>query len=129
MRALLDTHVFLWMMTKSSRISERGDAFLQDPSSELLLSVGSVWEIAIKTATGKLPLPEAPDSYVPRRMRETDIAPLPFTLRNALTVGRLPDIHRDPFDRMLIAQALDEEIPIVTADRRFAAYGVKILAP
>jgi PIN domain nuclease of toxin-antitoxin system len=129
MRALLDTHTFIWMMGRQSRLSERGRAFLEDPESELVLSVGSVWEIAIKVGTGKLQLPEPADSWVPRRMRETDIAPLPFTLRNALTVGRLPRHHGDPFDRMLIAQALDEEIPVVTADRRFAAYGVETISP
>ena len=90
--------------------------------------MASVWEVSIKFALDKLRLPEAPDRYVPDRLALSMTRILPIELRHALHVAQLPPHHRDPFDRMLVAQALIERMPVLTADRRFTAYGVEVLA-
>ena len=129
MRLLLDTHCWLWLESAPERLSERVRRQLADPETELLLSVVSVWELAIKTALGKLELPEALATYVPSRLRRSSVGTLPVRLEHALEVAQLPPHHADPFDRMLIAQARAERLPILTADTAFAAYDVELLAP
>jgi len=98
---------------------------LSDPSSEPYMSAVSSWEIAIKTGTGKLALPERPGQIVTRAMRELSLRPLDITHIHALAVENLPDHHRDPFDRMLIAQARSERMVLLTADRIFEKYSVE----
>lgn len=93
----------------------------------MLLSAASSWEIAIKYALGRLPLPEPPGEYVPDRMRTSGVIPLPVEHSHALGVATLPLHHGDPFDRLLIAQAQAEAIPILTADREFDSYDVEVL--
>lgn len=127
MRFLLDTHVWLWLQSDTARVPEAVRARLADQKAEVLLSSASSWEIAIKYARGGLPLPEPPTTYVPSRMRRDDISALPVTHTHALHVATLPHHHGDPFDRLLIAQAQLEGIPIVTADRRIARYDVETL--
>jgi PIN domain nuclease of toxin-antitoxin system len=127
MRILLDTHCWLWMETVPERLSESARALLEDPANELLLSAASSWEIAVKYALGKLPLPEPPARYVTSRMERDGISALPVEHVHALRVAELPLHHRDPFDRLLIAQALVEAIPILTADRQLEPYGVEVL--
>lgn len=124
---LLDTHVWLWMLTAPERL---GDAtgLVADPGNELLLSAASSWEIAIKYAFGRLPLPEAPRTYVPDRIRSTAVTPLPIGHPVALAVADLPDHHRDPFDRLLIAHARAETVPLLTADAALAAYDVDLIS-
>jgi PIN domain nuclease of toxin-antitoxin system len=126
-RALLDTQVWLWMLAAPERLSKRGRAFVTSPANELLLSAASAWEIAIKYGLGKIALPEAPWEYIPGLVARTGVTPLPILQRHALHVAALPPHHRDPFDRLLIAQAQIEDIPIVTADRSFDLYDVKVL--
>ena len=101
---------------------------LQNPDHELLLSAASSWEIAVKYALGKLPLPEPPAVYVPRRMRTSGVVGLPVEHVHALHVATLPPHHRDPFDRLLVAQAQVEAIPLLTADPRLAEYDVETIS-
>ena len=128
MRVLLDTQVWLWMLAAPERLSESARALVVAGENELLLSAASAWEIAIKYALGKLRLPEAPGVLVPRLMVRTGITPLPLHHRHALHVASLPPRHRDPFDRLLVAQAQIERLPILTADRNFALYEVETLS-
>lgn len=127
MRILLDTQVWLWMLAAPERFSDASRAAVVSTENELLFSATSAWEIAIKYGLGKLRLPETPDAYVPRMMTRTGITPLPVHHRHALHVASLPLRHRDPFDRLLVAQAQLENVPILTADRSFRLYDVEIL--
>jgi PIN domain nuclease of toxin-antitoxin system len=127
-RILLDTQVWLWMLAAPERLSEPARALVIATDNELLLSAASAWEIAIKYALGKLRLPETPGDLIPRLMTRTGITPLPIHHRHALHVASLPARHRDPFDRLLIAQAQIERLPILTADRSFALYDVELLS-
>jgi PIN domain nuclease of toxin-antitoxin system len=127
MRLLLDTQVWLWMHLQPRRLRpEVRDRFV-DPASTLLLSAASSWEIAIKYALGKLPLPEPPAAYIPARMRRDAVDGLPVTHAHALHVATLPRLHGDPFDRVLVAQAQLEGIPLVTADPHIEQYDVDIV--
>ena len=125
MRILLDTHVWLWMLVSPDRIGEEPRRALSDRGNELLLSAASSWEIAIKYRLGKLPLPEPPDQFIPPRLTRDGIVPLPVEHHHAVAVAALPDHHRDPFDRLLIAQARLEHLVLFTADRVFQQYPVE----
>ncbi len=127
MTYLLDTHVWLWLLAGSKRIDPGLRSELRDPQTRLLLSAASSWEIAIKWAIGRLPLPEAPAIYVPSRMRRSGVSGLPVAHEHALRVAALPWHHRDPFDRLLIAQAQVESVPIITVDAAFDAYDVSVV--
>jgi len=127
-RFLLDTHVWLWMLTAPERIGGRAAAVMHDSRNDLLLSAASSWEIATKFAIGRLPLPESPETYVPERMRLTRVESLPVTHAHALRVASLPRHHQDPFDRLLVAQAQVESLTIVTVDSAFAGYDVPLLS-
>lgn len=126
MRLLLDTRCWLWMRGEPARFSERSLELLRDPGSELALSAASAWEIAIKYAAGKLRLPESPSVFVERRIEEDKLLALPISHPHALRAGELPPHHRDPFDRLLIAQAQLERLTLLTADRELAKYDVPI---
>jgi PIN domain nuclease of toxin-antitoxin system len=123
---LLDTHVFLWLNTEPERLGERL-SLVEDQRSELLFSAASSWEIAIKHGLGRLPLPEPPDRYVPTRMRAIGAIALAIEHTHALAVAALPPLHRDPFDRLLVAQAGLLDVPILTADPIVAEYPVQTL--
>ena len=127
MKYLLDTSVWLWSLTASERINPEGRKVIVNGEVEVYLSAVSIWEIAIKWALGKLALSEPPAAYVPKRMAEQRLRPLPIMHRHALAVAELPAHHRDPFDRLLVAQAQVEGMAILTADRAFRPYAVKIL--
>lgn len=126
MRYLLDTHVWLWMLIDADRLGAKRH-LLEDPESDLLLSAASTWEIMVKHALGRLALPDGPERYVPDRMRATGVVPLAIEHAHVLGVGALPLHHRDPFDRLLIAQARHLGVPIVTADAALAAYDVDVV--
>jgi len=126
-RLLLDTHCFLWMQAAPGKFSRSARAIVEDTDNELLLSAASSWEIAVKFALGKLPLPMPPDEYVPARMASSGTLGLPVEHAHALQVARLPPHHRDPFDRLLVAQAMVEGLPILTADPQLGAYDVEVL--
>jgi PIN domain nuclease of toxin-antitoxin system len=127
MRLLLDTHVFLWYITADPRLLVTLRGAIQDPANEVYLSVGSVWEAVIKHALGKLPLPEAPATYLPREREAHRIAPLPIEEAALVQLAGLPPLHRDPFDRILIAQALQHGLTLVTVDDAVRAYPVPLL--
>jgi PIN domain nuclease of toxin-antitoxin system len=115
------------MQAKSKRLSQPTRTLLQDPENQLFLSAASSWEIAIKYALGKLPLPLPPVEYVLSRMETSGTSPLPVQHSHALYAGSLPRHHADPFDRLLIAQAQLENLGILTADRQFEGYEVELL--
>jgi len=125
-RLLLDTQCWLWMQVSPERFSAPALELIQHPESELVLSAASSWEIAIKHALGELRLPIAPEEYVPTRMERSGMTALAIEHSHALRVASLPLHHRDPFDRLLIAQAQIEKLPILTADRQLEPYDVEI---
>lgn len=122
MKLLLDTHVFLWMLERPENINASTLSLIQEPANELLLSAASVWELSIKYAIGKIALPLPPGEYVALRCDRIGVAALPISFEHAAAVAQLPLIHSDPFDRMLVAQALVESLTIVTADLKIEAY-------
>lgn len=126
MRILIDTQCWLWMQVSPGRFAESARELLADPGNEVLLSAASSWEIAIKYALGKLPLPAPPREYVPSRLAGSGTLSLPIQHAHTLRAGALPPHHRDPFDRLLIAQAELEKLTLLTADRQLAPYGVAI---
>jgi len=126
LRLLLDTHVFLWLNTEPERLGEHLP-LVEDRNTELLLSAASSWEIAIKHRLGRLPLPEPPQRYVPTRMRAVGAQGLAIEHPHALAVAQLEPLHRDPFDRLLVAQARLLDVPILTADPMVARYPVQAL--
>jgi PIN domain nuclease of toxin-antitoxin system len=128
-RLLLDTHAFLWWITDDPRLSEEARRRIADPQDEVLLSAVSAWELAIKAGLGRLALPTGADleDVVRRQVEVNRLEVLPVQLSHALRVGRLPPHHRDPFDRLLVAQALVEGVPLVSADPALAPYPVEIL--
>lgn len=128
MKALIDTHVWLWMVLAPERLSPEAREWLVRPEQELVLSAGSVWEMALKEATGKLRLPERVEYYVPTRSAAMGIRFLPVTHRHAAHGPGLPRHHKDPFDRLLVAQAQVEAIPVVTSDPWFDRYDVEVIA-
>jgi len=125
-RLLLDTHVFLWLLAEPERLGGHISS-LEDPGNQLLFSAASSWEIVIKVQLGRLSLPDDPERYVPARMRAIGADPLPVQHTHALAVGELPPLHRDPFDRLLVAQARELRLRIVTADAQIARYEVETL--
>jgi PIN domain nuclease of toxin-antitoxin system len=128
MRILLDTHCWLWMQMAPERLAAEVRELLTDPEHQLYLSAASSWEMAVKWALGKLPLPASPVEYVPSRLERQGVEGLPVQHRHALQVASLPHHHRDPFDRLLLAQARAERLTFLTADRELAAYeGVDFL--
>lgn len=126
MRILLDTCTFLWLLLDAPQLSEEARRLFRDPDSDVLLSSVSMWEIAVKHSLGRLPLPESPERYVPRQRVAHGIASLPLDEAAALHVARLPDIHADPFDRMLICQSIVHGLVLLTPDREIARYPVPI---
>ncbi|MGQ0812876.1 MAG: type II toxin-antitoxin system VapC family toxin [Gemmatimonadota bacterium] len=115
------------MLDEPGRFSTEALGVIESEVDDLLLSAASAWEIAIKYAIGKLKLPERPEAYIPGRMQQTNVFPLRISHDHAARAGGLPPYHRDPFDRLLIAQAQLENLPIITADPRFEAYGIQVI--
>ena len=126
MRVLLDTCTFLWILLDASDLSARAREIVVDPGTELLLSAASTWEIAIKHALGRLPLPESPERYVPRQRARHGIDTLPVTEEATLHLGRLPRLHADPFDRILVCQAIVHGLVLLTPDPDICQYPVRI---
>jgi PIN domain nuclease of toxin-antitoxin system len=129
MRLLLDTHVFLWYITADPKLPATFRAAIQDPANDVYLSTASVWEAVIKHALNKLPVPELPAEYLPRQREAHGIASLPVDEGAMVHLAGLPPFHRDPFDRMLVAQALQHGLTIATVDPDLLAYSVPLLAP
>jgi PIN domain nuclease of toxin-antitoxin system len=127
MRVLLDTQVWIWMRNAPTRLSARARRLLTNERNELVLSAATPWEIAIKVSVGRLRLPCSVEEFVSTRAAATRVTPLPITQLHAIESARLPPHHRDPFDRVLVAQARLEGIPLMSNDGVFEAYDVKVL--
>lgn len=127
MKLLLDTQCWLWMIAEPGRLGERARDLLADLRNRLYLSAASSWEIAIKARLGKIVLKEPAAAFVPKWMSRSGVLGLPVEHRHALHTSLLPDHHRDPFDRLLVAQAVIEKLPLVTSDRKLARYGVALI--
>ena len=127
MRALLDTHTFLWWNLDAPQLSAHVREFIQDGQNEIYLSVASAWEIAIKHGKGQLALPESPENYIANRLTLHRFTPLPIQMSHALQVHKLPAIHQDPFDRLLVAQSQMEDLPLLSADTEIGQYDVTII--
>jgi PIN domain nuclease of toxin-antitoxin system len=122
---LLDTHAFLWWVEDSPRLGKKARAAIARPDRACFLSLASCWEMAIKISLGRLQLSQRLDRFVAEQMARNGVTPLSVQLPHAARAAELPFHHRDPFDRLLAAQALVEELSIVSADPVFARYGVK----
>jgi len=127
MRVLLDTHTFLWWIIDDPQMSSRVRDIISNSSNELFLSAASCWEIAIKAKIGRIKLPDRPHIFVSEQMALNTIQGLPIQISHALHVFNLPHHHRDPFDRIIIAQAQLEKLPILTSDSLISKYKVKII--
>ncbi|NLX98268.1 MAG: type II toxin-antitoxin system VapC family toxin [Rhodopirellula sp.] len=127
MRLLLDTHVFLWYISAAPELPVAFRDAIREPASEVYLSVASVWEAVIKHALGKLPLPQAPEKYLPRQREAHKVATLPIEEAAISHLVSLSPLHRDPFDRILVAQALQHGLTLVTVDDAVRAYPMPLL--
>ena len=127
MKLLLDTHTFLWWNTEDPQLSLRARELIADGQNKIFLSAATAWEISIKTAKGKLVLPEAPAVYILSRMGLYRFQPLPIHISHAVRVHDLPNLHDDPFDRLLIAQSQVESLSLITADAMIKQYEVELI--
>ncbi len=127
MKILLDTHVWLWMMSTPERLNKTARAVLEDSAVQLSLSVASVWEVGIKHERGKLPLPSSVEELVNGSTERLATKVLPIDLSHVLKAAQLPPHHNDPFDRLLIAQAKLEQMTLATADKLVSQYDGDVL--
>lgn len=128
MRVLLDTHALLWWASSGgSRLSAAARGQIEDASTVVLVSAVSAYEIAVKAALGRLEIPDAPERYLPALLERHRFLPLGVDVSHALRAGSLPSLHRDPWDRLLVAQAQLEGLPIVTADPEIGRYEVDVI--
>ncbi|MEO6989933.1 MAG: type II toxin-antitoxin system VapC family toxin [Candidatus Baltobacteraceae bacterium] len=127
MGLLLDTHVFVWAASAPERLTNAARSAIEDPSNAVFVSAAVAWEIAIKHGLGKLALPSDPPTYFPARITALGFRSLAIAQEHALAVRSLPNHHRDPFDRIMIAQAIVEGLTFVTADEAATRYSVRVL--
>lgn len=127
---LLDTHILLWWLTDHPRLSQQTRALMSDTANTLLVSSASAWEIATKQRIGKMPHLDTPFIHrLPITLQEEGFTELPISTAHALLAGTHPAAHRDPFDRILAAQAHIERIPLISADTAMTAFGIEIITP
>lgn len=129
MRLLLDTQVFLWYVTADPRLPQTFHTAIQDPGNDVYFSAASVWETVIKHGLGKLSFVEPPAEYLPRLRERHHIATLAIDETAMAFLSKLPALHRDPFDRILLAQSLQHDLTFLTVDNLVKAYPVKLLPP
>ena len=127
MKALLDTHTFLWWVTNDPLLSAKVEGILRDRGNQIFVSAATGWEIAIKSQIGKLNFPTPPEPFMLQQLALNSFVTLPIRLEHGLRVYHLPLYHRDPFDRILIAQSQLEGMPILTTDSKIAQYGVDVI--
>ncbi|HQZ82334.1 MAG TPA: type II toxin-antitoxin system VapC family toxin [Pyrinomonadaceae bacterium] len=126
MKILIDTQIFLWA-TLDRRLPGHIRSLIDDPDSEIYLSTASAWEISIKYSKGKLPLPEHPRTFISKTVAATDIKLLPITFRHSVNVTELPHYHKDPFDRLLVVQANESKMSLISVDENIKKYDVDII--
>lgn len=127
MNILIDTHIFLWLFGQSKRISPNLLNLLRNKNNKVYFSAASAWEIAIKYGNGKLQLPDSPEIFVPARIKRANFLWLEINQEHTLAVAKLPLIHKDPFDRLLVTQANVENLTLLSADKVFNNYAVKLI--
>ena len=127
MSYLLDTHIFLWWVLNHPNLSRSIRATIADPTHDVYVSAASAWEMMIKSSIGKLTLPSSPERWIKEQLRLNAFLPLPISIEHALAVASLPPLHKDPFDRIIIAQANVEGLTLITDDAIIPQYAVKVL--
>ena len=127
MKLLLDTHAFLWWVEGTPAFGRRGKAAVSNPENEILLSVASCWELAIKLSLGKIRLAKSLDRFILEQLSLNGFSLLDVQFRHVVRVADLPFRHRDPFDRLIAAQALEDDLALVSSDRVFRKYGVDVV--
>lgn len=127
MKILLDTHIFLWFISGDPQLSTDVRDAIRNPNNEVYLSSVSVWEAIVKYQLGKLPLPEHPATYLPKQRDSHKITSLALDESSVMQLANLPSLHRDPFDRMLICQALQSKLTIATVDAAIRTYSVSVM--
>jgi len=123
---LLDTHTFIWLDAEPARLSPRAAVLLTDPANRIVLSVASIWELVIKVQLGKLTLRDSVDQIVAEQLNANKVDLLDIKTTHVFAIAALPTVHKDPFDRILAAQAIVHGVPLVTADAVFAQYPVRV---
>ncbi len=124
MRLLLDTHTFLWFIDGNAALSPAARALIEDPANERYMSMASLWEIAIKYSLGRIQLAQPFHIFLPQQLLHNQMEILGITVAHTAAIATLPYQHKDPFDRMIIAQALVESLPVISIDTALDAYGV-----
>lgn len=127
MKVLLDTCAFIWLVTDDPKLSGLAKEIFLDEGNEILLSAVTGFEIAVKYSLGKLQLAEPPGEFVTNRMNANALTELPVSMSHALALQNMPLHHKDPFDRLLVAQAIVNQIPLLSADQQLSAYAIKRL--
>lgn len=127
MKYLIDTAVFLWMALQPEKLSKTVSKIVEDGENTICLSAASTWEIAIKYSLGKLELRSEPADFMREAITKMNVDLLPIAHHHALSIAKLPFHHKDPFDRLLIAQAQTEKLPIITLDKHFTSYDVDVI--
>lgn len=127
MRYLLDTSVWLWMWNEPERLRNDARTIVEDPGNQLYVSSATAWEIATKASADRLELPAPVGEWLSDPRRLAEVTQLPITFAHASRAGTLPPLHRDPFDRMLVAQAQIENLTVITSDAKVAAYGIDVV--
>ena len=127
MKILLDTQAFLWLIADAPQLTRLAKKNFLDQKNELFLSLASIWEIAIKTSIGKLTLNMSVENFIPNQLQENGIIQLDINFRHVARIAKLPFYHRDPFDRLLISQAMEENLSILSSDKAFDRYQINRL--
>ena len=127
MRYLLDTHTFLWMAAEPAKLSAKVTGIVQVSDNRLLLSAACGWEIALLWQLKRVELPDKPQRFIPEALQKLSVVPLPIGFDAAISAATLPIVHRDPFDRIIIAESLKKNVPVLTKDPTFAEYGARTL--
>ncbi|MBT3580916.1 type II toxin-antitoxin system VapC family toxin [bacterium] len=127
---LIDTHVFLWMLTDEHKLSVRAKIILENKDNPIFMSTASLWELAIKYSLGKIEFPTKPEIYLLNKIYEENITVIPITPIMALKIHEIPQLHKDPFDRFLITQAIFDNIPLISNDieiKKYKKHGLKLI--
>ncbi|UCE20004.1 MAG: type II toxin-antitoxin system VapC family toxin [Gemmatimonadota bacterium] len=125
MKYLIDTHTLLWILTDDSRLSKKAKRYYLDPQNEILFSMAGIWELAIKSSLGRLSLEKSLEEFVMKHIKGNDIGILHIELPHVLRVEQLPFHHRDPFDRLLISQSIENDLPIISSDKTLDRYRIQ----